>query len=112
MAPSFALIGPGTSVGFHFEQAQLNVDGTGELEILVSNAEIFLAPPGVPALAVQISGEELRLGLGVNGGLTGDFSVSQNEGQTARTQPPSFLSDLQWRVSLARNLVTAFEVHG
>ncbi|HJW91692.1 MAG TPA: hypothetical protein VJ436_13710 [Anaerolineales bacterium] len=112
MAPSFALIGPGTSVGFHFEQAQLNVDGTGELEILVSNAEIFLAPPGVPALAVQISGEELRLGLGVNGGLTGDFSVSQNEGQTASTQPPSFLSDLQWRVSLARNLVTAFEVRG
>jgi hypothetical protein len=59
MTPPFALIDPGTVVGFGFERAILKLDGPGEPEIGAPNAEIYVAPPGIPALAMHGGGHDL-----------------------------------------------------
>lgn len=111
MTPPFALIGPGTTLGFGFEQASLKLDGPGEPEITAPDAEIFVAPPGVPALAMRGGAHDLRIGLGTSAGVSGDFTLTSAGGPGAAGRP-DFLQALACRVRLNRNAVTLLEITG
>jgi hypothetical protein len=111
MTPPFALIGPGTVVGFGFERAILKLDGPGEPQIGAPNVEIYVAPPGVPALAMHGGGHDLRLGLGVSGGLSGDFLLALADGEQAAARP-RFLHNIGARLRLNRSAVTLLELTG
>lgn len=111
MTPPLALIGPGTVVGFGFESAVLKLDGPGEPEIGAPNVELYVAPPGIPALAMHGGGHDLRLGLGVGGGLSGDFALALANGAQAAARP-RFLHNMGARLRLNRNAITLLELTG
>lgn len=111
MTPPFALIGPGTVAGFGFERAILKLDDPGEPEIGVPEVEIYVAPPGIPALAMHGGGHDLRLGLGVNGGLSGEFLLALATGAQAAARP-RFLHNMAAHLRLNRTAVTLLELTG
>ncbi|MDC0759247.1 hypothetical protein POF51_00935 [Brevibacillus sp. AG] len=112
MTPPFALFGPRstTVLGFGFDRAILKIDGPGEPEIFVPTVEIYVSPPGIPALAMHGGGHDLHLGLS-GGGLSGDFRLGLADG--AHTQArPRFLHNMAIHLRLNRNSVTLFELTG
>jgi hypothetical protein len=109
MIPSFALVGPGTAVGLGFEQATLALDDPAGPAVLVPELELFVAPPGLPALAVRGGGRDLRIGFG-DGGLSGDFALALDEG--GATARPAFLRQLSGRLRLHRSAATLAEIAG
>lgn len=112
MVPPFALIGPGAVLGFGFEDCALNLDGPGEPEITVPVLEIYVAPEGIPPLAMHGGGRDLKLGLGAgNGGLSGEFLLSLASGAVA-SKRPRFLRNMATRLRLKRNVVTLLELTG
>ncbi len=110
MTPPFALIGPGTVVGFGFERALLQLDSPGEPTISAPTIELYVAPPGIPALAMHGGGHDLRLGLGV-GGLSGDFVIALANGAQAAARP-RFLHNLGAHLRLNRSSITFLELTG
>lgn len=74
MTPPFVLFGPSPStvVGFGLERAILSLEGPGAPEILVPAVEIYVLPPGIPALAMHGGGRNLHLGLS-GGGLSANY---------------------------------------
>jgi len=112
MTPPFALLGPGTTLGFGFQRANLKLDGPSEPEIVAPDVQIFVAPPGIPALAMHGDAHDLRIGLGTQGGVSGDFSLALAEGAPAAVARPDFLYQLASRLRLNRNAVTLLEVTG
>ncbi|PEC65014.1 hypothetical protein [Bacillus toyonensis] len=109
MNPAYAFFGPGTTLGFGFQELDLNLTGPGEPEIKVSIAEVYVAPPGIPALAMNGSGKELYLGLG-GGGLSGKFNLSLSDASAPLR--PEFLKNMETNVHLKHNIVILIELKG
>lgn len=111
MVPPFALIGPGAVLGLHFEGGILKLE-PGDPEIDVPTLEVFVAPEGIPPLAMHGGGRDLRIGLGAtNGGFSGEFAFALNSGAQAPRRP-RFLREMAARVRLTRNRVTLLELTG
>jgi hypothetical protein len=110
MTPPAALIGPGTVLGIGFERAMLKLDGPGEAEIAAPEVEIYVAPPGIPALAMHGGGHDLRLGLGTSG-LSGDFAIALADGAQAAARP-RFLHNLAAHLRLNHSAIILLELTG
>lgn len=112
MNPAYAFFGPGTTLGFGFQELDLNLTGPGEPEIKVPMAEIYVAPPGIPALAMNGSGQELCLGLG-GSGFSGKFKlISRSDTNASAPLRPEFLKNMETNVHLKHNKVTLIELKG
>lgn len=110
MVPPLAVIDPSNVVGLGFKRATLKLNGHVGPEIIAPVVEIYLAPPGIPALAMHGSGHDLRLGLGGDG-LSGDFRLALSEGAQAVARP-RFLNQMSAHLRLNRNAVTLLELTG
>lgn len=114
MHPRSALLGarPATDavVGLTFDRATLDLDDPAGPSITVPELRVHLAPPGIPALAMEGAGTNLRLGLGLGGGLSGTFELTGSA--AAAAQRPRFLRDVSARLRLDRNVVTALTLSG
>ena len=110
MTPPFALIGPGTTLGLGFERGSLNLEGAAP-EIRVPTLDIYVAPPNLRALAMRGGGHDLRLVLGLNGGLSGNFvaALAPDDVNAAR---PRFLHNLALHLRLNRSAVSLLELSG
>ncbi|GKV70913.1 hypothetical protein [Pseudarthrobacter sp. NCCP-2145] len=90
MTPGHALIGPGTTVGFAFRTAELDLSSLadppglppgaravpGEWQGLhLPEVRLFVAPDGLEGLAVSAGVRDLWIGIGVHDGVTGAFSA-------------------------------------
>jgi hypothetical protein len=112
MAPSAALIGPGTVAGFSFQAAALDLDAPGGAQITVPDVTVYVAPPGIPALAVQGGGNNITWPLGSGQGPSGDFSLTAVGGAAGEGARPRFLENVAARMVLDRGSVTLLECSG
>ena len=110
MQPSFALLDPGGVVGFGFAQATLTLDGPDLPAITAPDVDVFIAPPGLSALATRAAAHELRIGLTAGDGLSGDFTLDLAGG--ASPARPAWLRLLQGRLGLAHSTVTRLSLSG
>jgi hypothetical protein len=110
MTPPTVLIGPGTVVAITVERASLRLDASGPV-IELPDVAVNVIPPGIPALALQGAGRDVRIGLGLGDGLSGDFVLRPAEGPVAAGRP-RFVRDLAGHLRLDRNAVTRLEVSG
>lgn len=110
MTPPFALLDSAGVVGFGFERALLELEGPGAARLRAPNVEVYLSPPGIPALALSGGAHDLRLDLGT-GGLSGEFRLSVADGAHASARP-RFLHDMAARLRLERSAVVLLELTG
>ena len=110
MQPPFALLNPGSVVGFGFTHATLTLDGPDLPAITAPDVDIFIAPPGLPALATRAAAHALRIGLTAGDGLSGDFTLNLAGG--AAPARPAWLRLLQVRLGLAHSTVTLLSLSG
>ena len=89
MSPSYALIGPGTALGFGFQSLILDLSGTETPPELLSkfgvgddfrglylpDVRVFVRPPGLDGLGIDVSARELLIGIGPEGGVSGIFGL-------------------------------------
>ena len=108
MSPPFASLDEDRVIGFGFAAAIFKTGG--EPEILMSKVDIFIAPPGIPALAMSGEAENLHIGLGAGSGVTGDLKIAPAAG-TASARP-RFLRNVGARLRLNRSAVTLLELKG
>jgi hypothetical protein len=112
MQPPLALIGLGTVLGFGFDQAILKLDGPEEPHIQVPSAQIYISPPGIQALQIHGSADNLLIGLGASsGGITGDLTLAQDQGAVTPAKP-SFVEHLVAHLRLERSSVVLLELSG
>ena len=111
MEPGLALFDADAVVGFKFDRAELQLEGSGEPEIRIPNLEVYVAPPGLPALAMHGGGRDLHLSLAVGRGLSGDFELALATGAQAAARP-RFLHDMAAHLRLDRGFVTLLELTG
>jgi hypothetical protein len=89
MNPPYALIGPGSTLGFGFQTVVVDLSGTvtppellakfglGEdfRGIYLPDVRVFFKVPGLDGLSFDVSARELVIGIGPEGGLSGIFGV-------------------------------------
>ncbi|MCU1449126.1 MAG: hypothetical protein JWP02_1296, partial [Acidimicrobiales bacterium] len=89
MEPPYALIGPGNVLGFGFQSLILDLSGTETPPELMSkfgvgddfrgiylpDVRVFVRPPGLDGLGVDVSARELLVGIGPEGGVSGVFGL-------------------------------------
>lgn len=89
MNPPYALIGPGTALGFGFRSLIFDMSGTEtppELKanfgvgddfrgIYLPDVRVFVRPPGLDGLGIDVSARELLIGIGPEGGVSGIFGL-------------------------------------
>jgi large repetitive protein len=89
MSPPYALIGPGTALGFGFQSLILDLSGTETPPELLSkfgvgddfrglylpDVRVFVRPPGLDGLGIDVSARELLIGIGPEGGVSGIFGL-------------------------------------
>ncbi|ANP51088.1 hypothetical protein J2Z21_009671 [Streptomyces griseochromogenes] len=89
MSPPYALIGPGAVLGFGFQSLILDLSGTEtppELldkfgvgadfrGVYLPDVRVFVRPPGLDGLGVDVSARELLIGIGPEGGVSGVFGL-------------------------------------
>jgi len=89
MEPPYALIGPGTALGFGFQSLILDLSGTQTPPELLSkfgvgddfrglylpDVRVFVRPPGLDGLGIDVSARELLIGIGPEGGVSGVFGL-------------------------------------
>ena len=89
MNPPYALIGPGTALGFGFRSLILDMSSTEtppELKakfgvgddfrgIYLPDVRVFVRPPGLEGLGIDVSARELLIGIGPEGGVSGIFGL-------------------------------------
>jgi hypothetical protein len=89
MEPPYAFFGAEEVLGFGFESIILDLSGTATPPALLSkfgvgddfrgiylpDVRIFVAPPGLKGLKIDVSARELLIGLGPEGGVSGIFGV-------------------------------------
>jgi hypothetical protein len=108
MTPPFVLVGPDTVLGFGFEKVNINLDAPSGPQLTLPTVEIYIAPPGVPALGGHGGGGDITIGLG-SGGVSGDFDFQLNRGAAATR--PSWLSQVAGHLRLNNNSVTLLALH-
>jgi hypothetical protein len=111
MQPPLALIGPGTVLAFGFDQAILKLDGPEGPQIQAPSVQLFISPPAIQALQMHGNANNLFVGLGANGGVSGDFTLAQDQGAVAPARP-SFIDHLSARLRLDRSAVVLLEISG
>lgn len=109
MEPQHAFIGPSTVLGLHMPQATLNLDDPAGAVLAFPEVEVFVAPPGMPALAARGNGAGLTLDFRPDGGLSGDVSVAAVGDPMRR---PRFLKNVAIRIRLNRSSLVLAEVLG
>lgn len=109
MDPPYAGIGPDVAVGLGFTRGTLALDDAQGAAVLVDDVELFVTPPGIPALAMRGTGQDLRIALGNGGGLSGDFTLALAGAPATR---PAFLQELSCRLRLHQSAVTLAEISG
>ena len=112
MTPPTALVGPGTVVLLTFEQLRLNLNAPGGSVIEAPVVRARVTPPGVSALAVQGSGQNVRFGLAAGDGLSGTFELAADPSPAATAARPRFLHDLSGGLHLERNTLTSLKLSG
>jgi hypothetical protein len=89
MDPAYALIGPGTVLGFGFQSLILDLSGTETPPALLAkvgvgddfrglylpDVRVFVRPPGLDGLGIDVSARELLIGIGPEGGVSGIFGL-------------------------------------
>jgi hypothetical protein len=89
MNPPYALIGPGTTLGFGFQSLILDLSGTETPPELLAkfgvgddfrglylpDVRVFVRPPGLDGLGIDVSARELLIGIGPEGGVSGVFGL-------------------------------------
>ncbi|WP_211231849.1 hypothetical protein [Amycolatopsis balhimycina] len=87
--PPYALIGPGNALGFGFQSLILDLSGTETPPELMSkfgvgddfrglylpDVRVFVRPPGLDGLGIDVSARELLIGIGPEGGVSGIFGL-------------------------------------
>lgn len=109
MTPAHAFIGEGNMLGFGFEQGVFRVSDTGEPMVDIAEAQVFLAIPDLPFLAIQAPNEHLLLGLGSEPGVSAEWRI---DAATVGVALPKFLRDLTWYVRVNQNSIVSYEVAG
>lgn len=109
MEPQHAFVGPSTVLGLHMPRATLNLDDPAGAVLAFPDVEVFVAPPGMPALAARGKGAGLTLDFRPDGGLSGDISVVA-VGDPGRR--PRFLKNIAIRIRLNRGSLVLAEVLG
>jgi hypothetical protein len=112
MTPPTALVGPGTVVLLTFDQLRLNLAGAGGSLIEAPVVRARVTPPGMPALAVQGGGQDVRFGLAAGDGLSGTFDLAADPSPAATAARPRFLHDLAGGMHLERNTLTSLKLSG
>jgi hypothetical protein len=111
MQPPLALIGQGTVLGFGFDQAILKLDGPEEPQVQAPSVQLFISPPAIQALQMHGNADNLLIGLGADSGISGDFTLAQDQGAVTPAKP-AFLDHLVARLRLDRSSVTRLEMSG
>lgn len=87
MEPGYALVGPGSVVGFGFRAAALDLSATSNPPggahampvdwqgLWLPEARLFVAPTGMEGLAVSAGVDDLWIGFGAHAGVTGTFEA-------------------------------------
>ena len=89
MDPPYAFIGPGTTLGFGFQSLILDLSGTETPPELLAkfgvgddfrglylpDVRVFVRPPGLDGLGIDVSARELLIGIGPEGGISGIFGL-------------------------------------
>jgi hypothetical protein len=89
MDPPYALIGPGTTLGFGFQSLILDLSGTETPPDLLAkfgvgddfrglylpDVRVFVRPPGLDGLGIDVSARQLLIGIGPEGGVSGIFGL-------------------------------------
>ncbi|OCB55639.1 hypothetical protein A5722_16965 [Mycobacterium vulneris] len=89
MDPPYALVGPGNALGFGFQSLILDLSGTQTPPELLSkfgvgddfrglylpDVRVFVRPPGLDGLGIDVSARELLIGIGPEGGVSGVFGL-------------------------------------
>lgn len=109
MEPPHAFVGPRTVLGLHMPRATLNLDDPAGAVLAFPEVEVFVAPPGMPALAARGNGTGLTLDFRPDGGLSGDVSVAAVGDPVQR---PRFLKNVAIRIRLNRGSLVLAEVLG
>jgi hypothetical protein len=112
MTPPTALVGPGTVVLLTFDRLRLNLNAPGGSVIEAPVVRARVTPPGVPALAVQGGGQDVRFGLAAGDGLSGTFELAADPSPAATAARPRFLHDLSGGLRLERNTLTSLKLSG
>ncbi|WP_296713362.1 hypothetical protein [Rhodoblastus sp.] len=109
--PGHSFFGGGTVLGLGLPSASVDFDAPGGMTLRFPQVELFVDPPGVPALAMRGGSQgELKLETG-GGGFTGDLAAHAAEGAQA-AQRPRFVKSLAAHVNLARNSIMLLELAG
>ncbi len=89
MDPPYAFIGPGSTLGFGFQSLILDLSGTETPPQLLAkfgvgddfrglylpDVRVFVRPPGLDGLGIDVSARELLIGIGPEGGISGIFGL-------------------------------------
>ncbi|MBC7478365.1 MAG: hypothetical protein H7317_09775, partial [Pseudorhodobacter sp.] len=110
-APAYALFGAGTVLGLGLPSASVDFDAPGGMVLRFPEIDVFVAPPGIPALAMHGGGNGLVFEAGNGGGLSGDLHIVAAEGAAAAARP-RFIKSLAAHVRLARNSVMLLVLAG
>jgi hypothetical protein len=98
-------------LGFGFDQAILKLDGPEEPQIQVPSVQLFISPPAIQALQMHGNANNLLIGLGANGGVSGDFTLAQDRGAVMPARP-SFIDHLSTHLHLDRSNVVLLVISG
>ncbi|TXH47433.1 MAG: hypothetical protein E6Q92_00595 [Burkholderiaceae bacterium] len=109
MEPPHAVLGPATTLGLHMPRATLNLEDPAGAVLSFPEVEVFLAPPGIPALAARGRGAGLTLDLRPDGGLSGTLSARAVGDPALR---PRFLKNITVEVRLHRGSLVLAEISG
>ncbi len=109
MNPQFACFDNDAVLGFGFTSTKVNF--TSASQVKFETLDLFINPPGMPALALHATAQNLDIDLQSGGGFSGDIHLT-TANITASPQCPRFLSNLSARVTLNHSAITLLEVGG
>ncbi|RWP30700.1 hypothetical protein [Mesorhizobium sp.] len=109
--PLHVLFGAGSVLGLGLPKASLDLEAPGGSALRFLQLELFVDPPGIPALSMRGGGTGLVLEFGNGGGLSGDFNVTAAGGEFAE-QRPRFLHNVAAHLKLDRNSIMLLELTG
>lgn len=107
--PPHAFVGPGEAVGLGLPVVTLDLDAPGGMTLGFPQVDVFVAPPGCPALATRGKGRDLVLALAPGGGLSGRTALVAAGDPAHR---PRWLHDVAGELWLDRSRPVAVALTG